>query len=177
MLGQSKDNVPPGNRVGLYYSSFIFFYSLYSPLIQTFFASSNSFHLRADCGLCNTTLKPLTTQIQCYSVSIYSTWKQIKTSSCFSSYYQYWWTRLSFSVCSSSLIRPCTHCCPAKNHNNKHILWFSFIEESLWRFVSKFLHRLHSVSLQNNLEIYRSEAEFVVVYVKTVTRDHSNAIF
>ena len=90
MLGQSKDKAPPGNRVGLYYSSFIFFYSLYSPLIQTFFASSNSFHLRADCGLCNTTLKPLTKQIQCYSVLIYSTCNKIKTSSCSSSYYQYY---------------------------------------------------------------------------------------
>ena len=47
--------------------------------------------------------------------------------------------------------------------------------ESLWGFESKFLHRLHSVSVQYNL--YRGEAEFVVVYVKTVTRDDSNAIF
>ena len=82
----------------MYYSSFIFFYSLYSPLIQTFFASSNSFHLRADCGLCNTTLKPLTTQIQCYSVSIYSICNQIKTSSCSSSYYQHY-ELVYLSVC------------------------------------------------------------------------------
>ena len=27
------------------------------------------------------------------------------------------------------------------------------------------------------LDLYRSEADFVVVYVKTVIRDHSNAIF
>ena len=27
------------------------------------------------------------------------------------------------------------------------------------------------------LDLYRSEAELVVVYIKTVTRDHSNAIF
>ena len=94
MLVQSKDKAPPGNRVGLYYSSVIFFNSLYSPLIQTFCASPNSFHLRADYSLCNTTLKPLTTKIQCYSVLIYSTCSQIKTSS----YYQYY-ELVYLSVC------------------------------------------------------------------------------
>ena len=98
MLVQSKDKAPPGNRVGLYYSSVIFFYSLHSPLIQTFCASPNSFHLGADCSLCNTTLKPLTTKIQCYSVLIYSTCNQIKTSSCSSSYYQYY-ELVYLSVC------------------------------------------------------------------------------
>ena len=96
MLVQSKGT--SRNRVGLYYSSVIFFYSLYSPLIQTFCASPNSFHLRADCSLCNTTLKPLTTKIQCYSVLIYSTCNQIKTSSCSSSYYQYY-ELVYLSVC------------------------------------------------------------------------------
>ena len=57
-------------------------------LILTFSASPNSFHLRADC---NTTLKALTTKIQCYTaVLIYSTCNQIKTSSCSSSYSRYY---------------------------------------------------------------------------------------
>ena len=46
---QSKNKAPPGNRVGPYYSSIIFFYSLkelHLPLIQTFCASPKSVHLR-----------------------------------------------------------------------------------------------------------------------------------
>ena len=40
----------------------------------------------------------------------------------------------------------------------------NFAGESLWGFKAKFLHRLHSVSVQYNLQIYqRSEAEFVLV--------------
>ena len=70
--------------------SFTLYKSYTCPLIQTFCASPNSFHLRADCSLCNTTLKPLTTKIQCYSVLIYSTCNQIKTSSCSPSYYRYY---------------------------------------------------------------------------------------
>ena len=58
--------------------------------MQTFCASPNNSHLRADCSLCNTTLKPLTTKIQCYTVLIYSTCNQIKTSSCSSSYSRYY---------------------------------------------------------------------------------------
>ena len=71
--------------------SFTLYKSYTCPLIQTFCASPNSFHLRADCSLCNTTLKPLTTKIQCYTaVLIYSTCNQIKTSSCSSSYSRYY---------------------------------------------------------------------------------------
>ena len=67
------------------------------------------------------------------------------------------WTRLSFSVCSSSLFRPGTHCCPAKSHyDNKHILWFNSTEESLWGFESKFLRSLHSVSVQNMYIVHGS---------------------
>ena len=80
--------------------SFTLYKSYTCPLIQTFCASPNSFHLRADCSLCNTTLKPLTTKIQCYTVLIYSTCNQIKTSSCSSSYSQYY-ERVYFSVCVS----------------------------------------------------------------------------
>ena len=68
------------------------------PVIQTFCASPNSFHLRADCSLCNTTLKPLTAKIQCYTVLIYSTCNQIKTSSCSSSYSRYY-ELVYFAVC------------------------------------------------------------------------------
>ena len=79
--------------------SFSLFKSYTCPLIQTFCASPNSFHLRADCSLCNTTLKPLTTKIQCYTaVLIYSTCNQIKTSSCSSSYSRYY-ELVYFSVC------------------------------------------------------------------------------
>ena len=67
-------------------------------LIQTFCASPNSFHLRADCSLCNTTLKPLTTKIQCHTVLIYYTCNQIKTSSCCSSYSRYY-ELVYLSVC------------------------------------------------------------------------------
>ena len=66
------------------------------PLILTFSASPNSFHLRADC---NTTLKALTTKMQCYTaVLIYSTCNQIKTSSCSSSYSRYY-ELVYLSVC------------------------------------------------------------------------------
>ena len=79
--------------------SFTLYKSYTCPLIQTFCASPNSFHLRADCSLCNTTLKPLTTKIQCYTaVLIYSTCKQIKTSSCSSSYSRYY-ELVYLSVC------------------------------------------------------------------------------
>ena len=64
-----------------------FSFALY---IQTFCASPNSFHMRADCSLCNTTLKPLTTKIQRYTVLIHSTCNQIKTFSCSSSYSRYY---------------------------------------------------------------------------------------
>ena len=70
--------------------SFTLYKSYTCPLIQTFCASPNSFHLRADCSLCNTTVKPLTIKIQCYTVLIYSTCNQIKTSSCSSSYSRYY---------------------------------------------------------------------------------------
>ena len=52
--------------------SFTLYKSYTCPLMQTFFASPNSFHLRADCSLCTTTLKPLTTKKNCYTVLIYS---------------------------------------------------------------------------------------------------------
>ena len=48
--------------------------------------------------MCNTTLKPLTTKIQCFTVLIYSTCNQIKTSSCSSSYSRYD-ELVYFSVC------------------------------------------------------------------------------
>ena len=122
------------------------------PLIQTFCTSPNSFHLRADCSLCKTTLTSLTTKIQCYTaVLIYSTCNQIKTSSCSSSYSRYY-ELVYLSVCVLVVFsgRALTVVLQ-KNHNNKHILWFNFTVESLWGFESKFLHRLHSVSVQYNL--------------------------
>ena len=67
-------------------------------LIQTLCTSRNIFHLRADCSLCNTTLKPLITKIQCYRVLIYSTCNPIKTSSRSSSYSRYY-ELVYFSVC------------------------------------------------------------------------------
>ena len=78
--------------------SFTLYKSYTCPLIQTFCATPNSFHLRRDCSLCNTTLTPLTTKIQCYSVLIYSTCNQIQTSSCSSLYSQYY-ELVYFSVC------------------------------------------------------------------------------
>ena len=78
--------------------SFTLYKSYTCPLIQTFCATPNSFHLRPDCSLCNTTLKPLTTKIQCYTVLIYSICNQIKTSSCSSSYSQYY-ELVYISVC------------------------------------------------------------------------------
>ena len=70
--------------------SFTLYKSYTCPLILTFCASPSSFHLRADCSLCNTTVEPLTIKIQCYIVLIYSTCNQIKTSSCSSSYSRYY---------------------------------------------------------------------------------------
>ena len=118
--------------------------------IQTFCDSPNSFHLRADCSLCNTTLKPLTTKIQCYTVLIYSTCNQIKTSSCSSSYSRYY-ELVYLSVCV--------------------LVVFS------GRALTVVLEASFCFCAIQLLDLYRSEAEFVVVYLKTVTRDHSNAIF
>ena len=53
---------------------------------------------RIGCSLYNTTLKPLTTKIRCYTVLIYSTCSQIKTSSCSSSYPRYY-ELVYLSVC------------------------------------------------------------------------------
>ena len=151
------------------------------PLILTFCASPNSFHLRADCSLCNTTPKPLMTKIQCYAaVLIYSTCNQIKTSSCSSSY-SWYYELVYLSVCVLVVFSGRALTVVLQKViiiTNKHILWFNFTVESLWGFERKFLHRLHSVSVQYNLrDLYRSEAEFVLFTVKTVKRDHSNAIF
>ena len=78
--------------------SFPLYKSYACPLIQTFCASPNSFHLRADCILCNTTPKPLTTKQKCYTVLIYSTCNQIKTFSYSSSYSRYY-ELVYLSVC------------------------------------------------------------------------------
>ena len=130
--------------------SFTLYKSYTCPLIQTFCASPSSVHLKADCSLCNTTLKPLTTKIQCYTVLIHSTCNQIKTFSCSSSYSRYYeLVYLSVCVLTSSLFRRALIVVLQKIIiiTNKHILWFNFTVESLWGFESKFLHRLHSVSV------------------------------
>ena len=120
--------------------SFTLYKSYTCPLIQTFCASPNSFHLRADCSLCNTTLKPLTTKIQCYTVLIYSTCNQIKTSSCSSSYSRYY-KLVHLSVCV--------------------LVVFS---------CRALIVVLQKIILRNTFyDLYRSEAEFAVIYVKTVT--------
>ena len=108
------------------------------PLILTFCASPNSFHLRADCSLCNTTLKPLTTKIQCYTVLIYSTCNQIKTSSCSSSYSRYYeLVYLSVCVVVAFSGRALTVVLQKVIIiTNKHILWFNLTVESLWGFES-----------------------------------------
>ena len=124
------------------------------PLILTFSASPNSFHLRADC---NTTLKALTTKMQCYTaVLIYSTCNQIKTSSCSSSYSRYY-ELVYLSVCVLVVFSGRALTVVLQKIiiiTNKHILWFNFTVESLWGFESKFLHGFHSVSVQYNLQIY-----------------------
>ena len=121
------------------------------PLIQTFCAIPNSFHQRADCSLCNTTLKPLTTKIQCYTVLIYSTCNQSKTSSCSSSYSRYY-ELVYFSVCVLVVFSDRALTVVLQQiiiTNTFYDLIFKV--ESLWGFESKFLHRLHSVSVQYNL--------------------------
>ena len=83
---QTKDKAPTGNRVGPNYSSVIFFYSRQElHLCQSQWCPSE----RTDRSMCHTTLnyKPMKTKIQCYSVLMYSTCNQKKTSSCSSSYY------------------------------------------------------------------------------------------
>ena len=138
------------------------------PLIQTFCASPNSFHLRADCSLCNTTLKPLTTKIQCYTaVLIYSTCNQIKTSSCSSSYSRYY-ELVYLSVCVLVVFSGRALTVVLQKIiiiTNKHILWFNFTVESLWGFESKFLHRLHSVSVQYNLQIYTAVKQNLLLFM------------
>ena len=73
-----------------------FSFTLY---IQTFCASPNSFHLRADCSSYNTTLKPLKTKIQCYTVLIHSICNQMKTFSYSSSSYSRYYELVYLSVC------------------------------------------------------------------------------
>ena len=53
---QSKDKAPPGNRVGPYYSSVIFFYSVEELhlSINTFCTSPNGVHLRELTVVCAT---------------------------------------------------------------------------------------------------------------------------
>ena len=113
-----------------------FSFTLY---IQTFCASPNSFHQRADCSPYNTTLKPLKTKIQCYTVLIHTTCNQIKTFSCSSSSYSRYYELVYLSVCVLVVLsgRALTVVLQ-KNHNNKHILRFNFTVESLWGFESKF---------------------------------------
>ena len=109
------------------------------PLIQTFCATPSSFHLRADCSLCNTTIKPLTTRVQCYTaVLIYSTCNQIKTSSCSSSYSRYYeLVYLSVCVVVAFSGRALTVVLQKVIIiTNKHILWFNLTVESLWGFES-----------------------------------------
>ena len=125
--------------------SFTLYKSYTWPLIQTFCASPNSFHLKADCSLWNTTHKPLTTKIQCYTaVLIYSTWNQIKTSSCPSSYSRYY-ELVYLSVCVLLVFSGRVLTVVLQKiiiTTNKHILWFNFTVESLWGFEGKFLHKL-----------------------------------
>ena len=132
--------------------SFTLYNSYTCPLIQTFCASPNSFHLRTDCSLCNTTLKPLTTKIQCYTaVLIYSTCNQIKTSSCSSSYSRYY-ELVHLSVCVLVVFSDRAHTVVLQQIIITNTFYdLIFTVESLWGFESKFLHRLHSVSVQYNL--------------------------
>ena len=138
------------------------------PLIQSFCASPNSFRLRADCSLCNTTPKPMTTKKQCYTaVLIYSTCNQIKTSSCSSSYSRYY-ELVHLSVCVLVVFSGRALTVVLQKIIiiiNKHILWFNFTVESLWGFESKFLHRLHSVSVQYNLQIYTAVKQNLLLFM------------
>ena len=115
--------------------SFTLYKSYTCPLIQTFCASPNSFHLRADCSLCNTTLKPLTTKIHCYTaVLIYSTCNQINTSS-YSRYYEL----VYLSVCVLVVFSARALTVVLQKiiiMTNKHILWFNFTVESFCGFES-----------------------------------------
>ena len=47
---------------------------------------------------------------------------------------------------------------------NKHILWFNFTVKSLWGFESKYLHSLHSVSVQYNLQIYTAVKQNLLLF-------------
>ena len=158
--------------------SFTLYKSYTCPLIQTFCASPNSFHLRADCSLCNTTLKPLTTKIQCYTaVLIYSTCNQIKTSSCSSSYSRYY-ELVYLSVCvlvvfSGRALTVVLQKIIITNTFYDLILQWNLCGDLKANFSIGFILFLCNTTFR----FYGSEAEFVVVSdVKSVTRDHSNAI-
>ena len=73
---------------------------------------------RVDCSLWNTTLLPLETEVLCFSVFVYSTSNQMKTTSC---------SYLFVFQCVFYLSFPFGHCCAAKNHNNKHIVFYNLI--------------------------------------------------
>ena len=133
--------------------SFTLYKSYTCPLMQTFCASPNGVHLRelTVYSLCNTTRKPLTTKIKCYSVLIYSTCNQIKTSSCFSSSYQYY-ELVYLSVCVLVVFSDRALTVVLQQIIITNTFYdLIFTVESLWGFESKFLHRLHSVSVQYNL--------------------------
>ena len=112
---------------------------------------------RVDCSLCNTTLKPLKTKIQCCSVLIYSTCNQIKTLFMF---FFMLCTRLSFNVCSSNLFRPGTHCCPAKK-NNKHLYDFILIWNLCGDLKANF--SIDFILFLCNTTFRPSEREFIVM--------------
>ena len=127
--------------------SFTLYKSYTCPLIQTFCASPNSFHLRADCSLCNTTLKPLTTKRQCYTVLIYSTCNQIKTSSCSSSYY----ALVYLSVCVLVIFSGRALAVVLQKIIITNTFYDLILQWNLLQWIeSKFVHRLHSLSVLYN---------------------------
>ena len=118
---------------------------------------------RIDYGLCNTTLKPLKTKMHAMLLSLSLFFLQSNQDLLMFFFILY--TRLSFNVCSGYLFGPGIYFCPAESHNNKPIVWFNFTVESLWRFESKFLNRLHSFSVQYNLQIYTAVKENLLLFM------------
>ena len=123
-----------------------------------------------------TTLKPLTTKIQCDTIFIYSTCNQIKTSSS-SSLYSRYYELVYLSVCILVVFsdRAFTVVLQKIIINTFYdiILQWNLCGDFKANFSIGFILFLYNTTFRF---LCRSEAEFVVVYVKTVTRDHSNAI-
>ena len=120
--------------------------------------------------MCNSTLKPLTTKIQCYTVLIYSTCNQIKTYSCSSSYSRYY-ELLYLLVCVLVVFSGCALTVVLQKITITNTFYDLILPWNLWGFESKFVHKLHSVSVQYNLKIYTALKQNLLLFMQRMSHE------